>query len=308
MSPPVLTPRIWSEIALLGTIWGGSFLAVKLALIELPVTTTVAHRVFWAALLLWAYILLRGLPLPKGARAWGALAVMGVLNNALPFSLMAWGQQFIETGLTAIFNAATAIFAVVVAAIVFRDERLTLRRALGVITAFAGVVITIGIAALANLDIRSQAQLVTLGGALSYACAAAWGRAFLGGIRPEVAATVTLTTASLILVPIAIWQHGPPALPSLTSSYIGIGFVSVIGTACAYLLYYRILARAGAGNAMLVTLIIPPIAFLSGALVLGEAIAPRAIAGFALIALGLIILDGRLTQKLHRRVQGAKGL
>lgn len=298
MSPPVLTPRIWSEIALLGVIWGGSFLAVKLALIELPVTTVVAHRVFWAAALLWIYILARGLPLPRGLRAWAALAVMGILNNALPFSLMAWGQQFIETGLTAIFNAATAIFAVLVAALIFRDERLTPRRALGVATAFAGVVTTIGITALATLDIRSVAQLVTLGGALSYAFAAAWGRAKLGGIRPEVSATITLTAASAILVPISIAQHGAPALPVLPSSYFGIGFVSVIGTACAYLLYYRILAQAGAGNAMLVTLIIPPVSFLAGALVLDETLSLRAALGFALIALGLLILDGRLFAKI----------
>ena len=96
----------------MGLIWGGSFLAIKLALGELPVMTLVAHRVVWAALILWGYILWRGIQLPGSPRIWAALGVMGLLNNVIPFTLMAWGQQFIETGLTSIFNAATAVFGV----------------------------------------------------------------------------------------------------------------------------------------------------------------------------------------------------
>jgi len=124
-TPPSLTPRVWADLILLGTIWGASFLAIKLALGELPVFTLVAHRVLWACLILWVYVWWRGLPVPRGGRVWAAFLVMGLLNNAIPFSLMAWGQQFIETGLTSIFNAATAVFGVLVAALVFADERLT---------------------------------------------------------------------------------------------------------------------------------------------------------------------------------------
>jgi drug/metabolite transporter (DMT)-like permease len=167
-----VSPRAWIDIGLLALLWGASFLAIKLGLGELPVLTLVAHRVFWAALVLWAYVLWRGLDLPRGARVWGAFLVMGVLNNAIPFGLMAWGQQFIETGLTSIFNAATAVFGVLVAAMVFADERLTARRLLGVLLAFVGVAVAIGLDALARFDIRSAAQLAVLGGALSYAVAA----------------------------------------------------------------------------------------------------------------------------------------
>jgi drug/metabolite transporter (DMT)-like permease len=128
MTQTSLTPRTWIDMALLAGLWGASFLSIKLALTELPVLTLVAHRVVWAALVLWTYVLWRGIELPRGARIWGAFAVMGLLNNAIPFGLMAWGQQFIETGLTSIFNAATAVFGVLVAAMVFADERLTPRR------------------------------------------------------------------------------------------------------------------------------------------------------------------------------------
>jgi len=306
MITPTLTARIWAEIGLLGLIWGGSFLAIKLALSELPVMTLVAHRVFWAALILWAWVLWRGHTLPQRTRDWAALGLMGLLNNAIPFTLMAWGQQFIETGLTSIFNAATAVFGVLVAALVFRDERLTPRRTLGVSVAFAGVVTAIGISALAGFDIRSAAQLATLAGAFSYACAAAWARAKLATLAPEVSAAGMLTASSIILIPIAIYIDGPPQLPTLPVTYIAAGFMSVIGTAFAYLLYYRVLAVAGSGNALLVTLVIPPISILLGALVLAERLAPSAFVGFALIALGLLILDGRFIAKLRRSRQAAK--
>ncbi|MEM9319537.1 MAG: DMT family transporter [Pseudomonadota bacterium] len=296
---PALTPRAWIDILLLGLIWGGSFLAVKLALGELPVMTLVAHRVGWACLALWVWVWFRGLALPRGSAIWLALLGMGVLNNVIPFTLIAWGQQFIETGLTSIFNAATAVFGVLVAALVFQDERLTPSRALGVAIAFSGVVVAIGIGALANFDLRSAGQIATLGGALSYACAAAWGRAKLGQLAPEVAAAGMLTGASLILVPLAFLIDGAPSMPSRPVTYLSVAFVSIIATALAYLLYYRVLRVAGSGNAMLVTLIIPPISILAGALVLGERLAPQAWAGFALIALGLAVLDGRLMAKFQ---------
>jgi drug/metabolite transporter (DMT)-like permease len=139
MTQTILSPRASLDMGLLALLWGGSFLSIKLGLAELPVMTLVAHRVFWAALILWFYVLLRRFPVPRDLRIWGAFAVMGLLNNAIPFGLMAWGQQFIETGLTSIFNAATAVFGVLVAAMVFADERLTPRRLAGVVLAFAGV-------------------------------------------------------------------------------------------------------------------------------------------------------------------------
>jgi drug/metabolite transporter (DMT)-like permease len=187
MTQTSLTPRTWIDMALLAGLWGASFLSIKLALTELPVLTLVAHRVVWAALVLWTYVLWRGIELPRGARIWGAFAVMGLLNNAIPFGLMAWGQQFIETGLTSIFNAATAVFGVLVAAMVFADERLTPRRLVGVVLAFAGVALAIGLEAIKAFDVRSVAQLAVLAGALSYAVAAAWARANLPvGLVPDL--------------------------------------------------------------------------------------------------------------------------
>ncbi|NRB00711.1 MAG: DMT family transporter, partial [Rhodobacteraceae bacterium] len=140
-----ISNRVWAELVLLSLIWGGSFLAIRIALDELPFVTSVAHRVFWAALALWCTVWWRGTPVPHSSRIWASFAIMGILNNVLPFSLMAWGQLFIETGLTSILNAATAIWGVLIAALVFRDERLTLQRGIGVALGFVGVATAVGV-------------------------------------------------------------------------------------------------------------------------------------------------------------------
>ena len=115
LSSPTLSSRAWVELILLSFIWGGSFLAVRIALDEIPFVTTVAFRVGIAALVLWVYVTVRRLPVPRDPKIWGALLMMGLLNNVLPFSLMAWGQLHIETGLTSILNAGTAVFGVLAA-------------------------------------------------------------------------------------------------------------------------------------------------------------------------------------------------
>ncbi len=288
-------------MALLGAIWGASFLAIKLGLEELPFLTLVAHRVVWACLILWAYVLIRGLAVPRDRRIWGAFLVMGLLNNVIPFGLMAWGQQFIETGLTSIFNAGTAIFGVLVAAAVFADERLTMRKAIGVLIAFFGVAVAIGLESFQQFDIRSLAQLAVIGGTISYAFAAAWARKTMSHLPPQVSAAGMLTGASVIILPVTILVDGVPQVPTLPQTWAAIIYFGIVGTALAYLLYYRIITLAGSGNAMLVTLLIPPVAILLGALVLGERLAPSAFAGFGLLALGLIVIDGRIFGMLRNR-------
>ncbi len=288
-----LTSRAWAELLLLSTIWGASFLSIRIALDEVGVISAVAHRVFWAAAILWVVVALRRLPLPRDPRVWGSLAVMGLLNNIVPFTLMAWGQLHIPTGLTSIFNAATAVFGVMVAAAFFADERLTWRRCAGVALGFAGVAIAIGIEALARFDLRSLAQLAVLGGALSYALAGAWARVHLRGLSPVVAAAGMLTASACAMVPAAFVLGDGMTLDLAPRTLLAIGYYAVVATALAYLLYYRVLAMAGVGNAMLCTLLIPPVAILLGWAVLDEALAPRAYLGFAVLAAGLLLLTSR---------------
>ena len=294
-----ISPKAWAGLFALGTIWGLSFVSVRIALDEIGPLTSVAHRTGWAMLALWLVVLAMRLPLPRSPRIWGAFLVMGLLNNVIPFSLMAWGQLYIESGLTSILNAATAIFGVLVAALVFADERLTLRKGVGVTIGFCGVATAIGLENLHDFDLRSLAQLAVIAGTLSYALAGSWARKTLTGLPPQVAAAGMLTGASLVTLPLAHFVEGPMTLALQPGTLIAIGYYALIATAGAYLLYYQVLAQAGSGNLMLVTLLVAPVAIVAGALILGEALAANAYAGFALLALGLIILDGRVWRALR---------
>ena len=298
MTQVSISLRAWIELFLLAALWGGSFLAIRTALDEIGFLSSVAHRVLWAALLLWVIVLWKRLPIPTAPHIWGAFLVMGLLNNAVPFSLMAWGQLSIEVGLTSILNAATALWGVIVAALVFPDERLTPRRAIGTALGFAGVATAIGLQNVASFDIRSLAQIAVIAGTLSYAFAGTWARLKLADHPPLVAAAGMLTGASLIMVPLAWAIEGPLPFALEPATWAGIAYYAIASTAFAYILYYRILAAAGAGNLLLVTLMIPPIAIVLGAWVRGETLNPNAYVGLAVLALGLLILDGRLGHAL----------
>jgi drug/metabolite transporter (DMT)-like permease len=300
MNERSISAQSWGLLTLLALIWGASFLSIRIALDEVPPLTTVAHRVGWATVVLWAYVLVRKLPLPRCRRIWIGFLGMGLLNNVIPFSLMAWGQLYIPTGLTSIFNAATAVFGVLVAAIFLSDEQLSRRKAVGVAVGFAGVITAIGLQNLRQFDITSLAQLAVLAGTLSYAVAGVWARKRLVGLAPQVAAAGMLTMSSLIMIPLAWIVDGPIRLDLQARTLFAIAYYAIGATAFAYLLYYKLLDLAGSGNLMLVTLMIAPVAIVLGAVVLGESLTPNAYKGFALLALGLVIIDGRLIDRLHR--------
>ena len=179
----------------------------------------------------------------------------------------------------------------------FADERLTLRKTLGVLIGFFGVATAIGLDFLRNFDLSSLAQLAVLLGTVSYAFASVWARTRLSGLSPQVAAAGMLTGASVITLPLAWIVEGPISLSLQTDTTLAIAYYTLIATAGAYLLYYRVLAMAGSGNLMLVTLLVPPVAITLGAWILDEALGPNAYLGFALLALGLVILDGRLFRR-----------
>lgn len=294
MTQVSIPPRAWALLLLLSLIWGSSFLTTTMLVETLAPLHVVTHRVLWAALFLWGYVFLTRLPLPTSPATWGALLVMGALNNVLPFTLQAYAQTTIESGLAGILNATAAIFGPLVAALVFADERLTPNKALGVALGVAGVVVVVGPAALGGLDPRSLAQLAMIASTLCYALSSAWARRFLGQLRPEVAATGMLTGSALMMLPLSWAVDGPLPLALPLTTLGALAVYGLVITAIAYLLFYRIIRLAGAGNTMVVTLLVVPVAVTLGALVRAESLGPAAFAGFALIAAGLVVIDGRI--------------
>ena len=295
-----LSGRAWPEMLVLALIWGGSFLSIRIALDEISPLMSVAHRVTLAMLVLWVVVAMMRIPLPQNPRIWFAFLMMGLLNNVIPFVLMAWGQLYIESGLTSILNAFTAVVGVVMAALFFSDERLTPRKIIGVVLGFFGVAVAIGLENFKNFDLRSLAQLAVIGGTVAYAAAGVWARKNLVGMPPQLAAAGMLTGATVIMLPLVYFVEGLPTFDLKPRTLVAIGYYAVIATAAAYLLYYRVLAMAGSGNLMLVTLLVAPIAITLGAVVLGEKLSANAFVGFVILAVGLIILDGRVWKALRR--------
>lgn len=296
-----LSPRVWAELLLLAILWGAVFFANRIALNEIGPVTLVAHRTLWAALLLWLVIYATGTKLPRGQRLWAAFLVMGLLNNLIPFSLLNYAQLTIESGLASIFNAATALWGVLLAAFFLPDERLTFAKTLGIGLGFLGVATAIGLGHLTALDPRSLAQIAALLATLSYGFAGVWARKHLARCSPLVASAGMLTCTTLLALPLAHFTEAPLTLNLLTPTWAAIAYAAILGTAAAYLLYYRVLAAAGSGNLLVVTLLIPPVAILLGTAFLNEALPPRAYAGFGFLALGLVVLDGRLLERLRHK-------
>lgn len=294
LSSPRITPAAAAMLAGLAALWGGSFFFAEVALGELPPLTIALHRVFWAVPVLAVVIRIQRLALPRDPRIWGAYLVMGALNNAIPFSLIFWGQTRIESGLAAILNGTTAVFGAVVAGLLLADEPLTARKIAGAGLGLAGVAAIMGHDLLTGFDPRDLAQLAVLGGALSYALASVWARRMLSGQAPQVNALGMLAGSSLLMIPVVLMADGVPRVDLSPAVWAALMALSVLSTAVAYLLYFAILTRAGAANLMLVTLMIPPFAAGLGAAFLGERLEPGAYRGFALIGLGLLVTDGRI--------------
>lgn len=293
----------WLILLTLAVIWGGAFFFIGVAVKHVPPLTYVWLRLSIAAVAMWIYVKARvgSLGLPR--QVWGAIVLLAILNNALPFALFGWGQTHIASGLASILNATTPIWGVVVAHFLTHDERMTPRKTVGVLLGFGGVATMIGPALLSNIGTNALAQLACVTASLSYALAAVWARRFRRiGVAPIAVTTGQLTAGALIMLPVSLivdqpWTHPFPPI----SAWAAITALALFCTAFGYVLYFRLIDHAGATNALLVTLLVPPVAIMLGAAFLNETLAPQDFLGLALIALGLAAIDGRLVSYLSAR-------
>jgi drug/metabolite transporter (DMT)-like permease len=295
----------WLALVLLSVLWGGSFFFAGVLIKTLPPFTIVLLRVGLAALILNTLVRAIGMRMPGDRSAWLAFFGMGLLNNAVPFCLVVWGQSHIASGLAAILNATTPISTVIVAHVLTDDEKISGNRLVGVAIGFVGVVLLIGPDSLKGLGAGVLAQVAVLTAAVFYAFAAVYGRRFKAmGIDPILTATGQVTASAIMLFPIAMlvdhpWtlpMPGPPAWAAIIGS-------ATLSTALGYVLYFRILSTAGATNLLLVTFLIPVSAIIMGTFGLGERLDVRHFTGLALIGAGLAAIDGRVLARMRLAVQ-----
>ncbi len=289
-----MTPATWAQLVLLGIIWGGSFFFARIAVAEIHPLVLVLFRVAIAAVALHLYLALAGPSFRLALPHWRGLLLLGILNNAIPFSLIFAGQTVLGAGLASVLNATTPFWTLVVANALTSDERMTWNRLAGVLLGIAGTAVMILPGLQAGLDGPVWAKAALIGASMSYALALMVARR-LREVPAPVMATGQLTASTLVMIPVVLAVEGGSGLFVASAGvWSAVIALAVVSTALAYLLYFRIVARAGATNASLVTLIVPVSAILLGTLFLGERLAPLEILGMAIILMGLLAIDGRL--------------
>ncbi|KGT76236.1 ABC transporter permease [Bradyrhizobium japonicum] len=292
--------RDWLLLAVLSVLWGGSFFFNGAALRELPPLTLVLLRVALGTAMLLPLLRMQGIGLPRGVAGWTPFVVIGLLNNVIPFSLIVIGQTFVPSGLASILNATTPLFTVIVMAVA-REQALQMQRLAGVALGVAGVVILRGWG-METRPGQGLGILLCLGGALSYGFAALAARRLLKDSAPLGTAAFQLTASTMMMAVVAgvVEQPWHLPMPGLTTWLAVLG-LAALSTALAYIVFFQIIRRSGAGNVMLVTLLIPVTAILLGWLVLGEPISLREIVGAIVIGSALLVIDGRILTLLRRK-------
>jgi drug/metabolite transporter (DMT)-like permease len=292
----------WAMLLLLSVLWGGSFFFMKVALLELPTFTIVLLRVGLAALTLYAYLKMVKLNVPASLQVWKLFFYLGFFNNIIPFGLIIYGMTEIASGLASILNATTPLFTIVVAHFATDDEKISARKLLGVVLGMLGVSVLIGVEVFSGASDSLFAMLACLGAGLSYSFASIIGRGFKKhNVPSSVSAFGQVFASSLMLIPVVMFLDQPWLLdmPSV-ETIISLVALGTLSTALAYVLFFGLIAQAGATNAVLVTLLVPVSAILLGWLVLNEQLSLNHFIGMGLIALGLAAIDGRLIDLLKK--------
>lgn len=293
-----MNARTWAMLMLLSMLWGGSFLFIGIAVREIPPLSLVFVRVLMASLMLIGAALIFRVSVRLNGAVVVTLLGMSILNNVIPFTLIAWAQGHIPSGLASILNATTPLFTVAVLHVA-TDEKAGWLKFCGIAVGFLGVAVMLGQGFGALGAMALLPQLAVLAAAISYALSGLWSRRIARqGIPPLVAAGGQLLCSSLLLAPLMVAVDRPwlMHMPS-AKAVLAVLALALLSTALAYILYFRILARAGATNLSLVTFLIPVSAILLGIVVLGEKLALIHVVGMILIAVGLVLIDGRLFRR-----------
>src|SRR5688500_15262397 len=297
---PRLDGRSWALLVSLAALWSVSFIFIKVAAEAIPALTLVLVRVGLAAAVLHAVVLARRLDYPQSPATFGRFAVMGTINNIVPFALIVYATSRLGAGSASILNATAPIFALIVAHFATADEKITPAKVGGILLGLGGVAAIAGPQAVAGLSADLAAIAAMLVACFFYGLSAVYGRGF-NGIDASVSATCQLTASTLLLMPIALLIEQPWNLPAPGQAVIASMLaLALLSTALAYVLYYALIRRAGATNTILVTLLIPVGGIFFAWALLGEALTLDKAAGMTLIGVGLIVIDGRLRRRISR--------
>ena len=281
--------RQWVLLGILALLWGPSFLVIKIGLQDIPPITLAAARVVLAALLLYGMVRLSGARMPGDLGFWRRFAVMGIIANVVPFSLLMLGETLAPSSIAAIFNGFSPLVTVIVAHLVIPEEQMTRRTVGGMVAGFGGILLLFMPTLMEGLEGNDVllGMLAFTGMAIGYGVSVVYSRVKLRGRPRYVGPTAQLASASLFLMPIALLAEGSQIVVPGTDSALALLWLAVVATALAYIVYYALLEIAGATFVSLVTFLIPPIGVLLGVLLLDETLEWNALVGCGLILAGV---------------------
>jgi drug/metabolite transporter (DMT)-like permease len=294
----------WGLFVMLGFMWGSSYLFIKIGVVAgLTPFTLVALRLAIGFALLAAVVAWARESLPRNPRTYGHLAVMGFVNILLPFSLITWAEQHVDSALASVLNAPVPLFVVIIAAVFLHDERLNASRVAGVVAGLVGVAVLVGFdpASIGRTDLTPQLALV--GSAVSYAVGAVYARRFVHSLRPMIPALFQVGFALLYAVVLAFTFEHPLASPITADTAGAILWLGIFGSGLAYLVFFRLLRNWGAGRTSLVAYLLPVFGIALGAVVLGEQIHEGLIIGTGLIIVGIALANREATMALFNTLR-----
>jgi drug/metabolite transporter (DMT)-like permease len=295
----------WLAFGALSLIWGSSFLWIKIAVQEVGPMTLVAFRLLFGLLALLIAARVTRQRLQVSRRDLPFYAIVAVLNTALPFTLISWGETRIDSGIAAILNGTMPLFVLVLAHFWLQDERITWMRLAGLLAGFGGVGLIVGLGAAGVFEGNRLGQLAVLGGAMSYALANTYSRRYLRNRQPLAQATMTVLVADILLWASAAAFERPLTLPQLPISWVAMLWLGLLGTGIAYLLYFYLINTWGSTRSSLVTYAMPVIGVALGVSFLAEPLDARMMLGTLLVVAGVVLVNRKsvVRRQIPRAVQ-----
>ena len=294
MTSPSSSRTDWLLFALLGFLWGSSYLFIKIGVdAGLRPFTLVALRLLIGCGLLAVVVWSAREQLPRSRVVYGHLFVMGCINVALPFVLITWAERSVPSSLAAVLNGAVPLFVIPIAAIFLHDERITLNRVMGLVIGFVGVAILVGFDPADLAGSSLTAELALIGSTISYACGAVYARRYVHGLRPMIPALFQVFFALLIAGALVLAFERPLSFPADPSAVLAVVWLGLLGSGTAYLIFFRLLHDWGATRTALVAYLLPVYGILLGALVLSEAVDAGLVIGTALVIGGVALVNIR---------------
>ena len=273
-------------LLLLATLWGASYSFIKLGVATIPPITLIAARTLIAGVLLLIIMGWRGIRMPGGRATWCRFAVQACLNSVIPWTLVAWGERFVDAGLATILNSAAPIFAFLLTALVTRHEAVTARKLLGVIAGLAGICLVVGVRALDHVGRELLAEIAIVVAAICYACGAIFSRGFKG-LDPMAPAVGSLLCGTAMLIPLSLVCERPWTLAPSAGSLLALLALAVFSTAAAFVIYFRLIQTLGSVGTTAQAYLRVPIGVALSVAFLGETLAPTAWVGLACVVVGV---------------------